>query len=242
VASVFQANLNVHNADYKPLKNIILTDDSPMTGMTWHEAAWYCNWLSGQEGLPESQWCYEQNKDGVYGPGMKAKEKFWELTGYRLPTESEWEFSCRAGAETSRFYGSAESLLPYYAWHLSNGDNHTHPVASLKPNDLGLFDMQGNSLEWCFDEYMSYPMPSGLLSVFQRNTIPADSPHTRSVAASGRRVLRGGSFLSQMTIVRSAYRLPSPSAIGSPYSSFRPARTYEPTPEQRYPCPPRKTR
>ncbi len=69
--------------DNEQLASIVRTEDSPQTAMTWYEAAWYCNWLSKTEGIPEDQWCYEPIKkenDGViYGPGMKAKGEFWKL-------------------------------------------------------------------------------------------------------------------------------------------------------------------
>ena len=100
--------------------------------MTWYEAAAYCNWLSEQEGIPKEQWCYEPNKQGKYGAGMKAKDKFWELTGYRLPTEAEWEYACRAGTVTSRYYGLTEALLPQYAWYQANGKNRTWPSRKLE--------------------------------------------------------------------------------------------------------------
>ena len=175
-------------ADQDQLKSYIRSDDSPMIAMTWYEAAWYCNWLSEQEGIPEEQWCYEQNDDGEYGPGMQARENFVALTGYRLPTESEWEYACRAGSSSSRYYGVTESLLPRYAWYLVNGENHTHPVASLKPNDFGMFDMQGNVIEWCYDAFISYPTP-------REEEAVKDAPPVASVKETASRVLRGGSFL-----------------------------------------------
>ena len=128
-----------------------------MIGLKWYEAAQYCTWLSNQEGIPEEQWCYETNGEGEYGSGMRAKDNFLELTGYRLPTEAEWEFACRAETSTSRFYGVSKTLLPRYAWYFGNGANRTHPVASLKPNDFGCFDMLGNVCKWCSDVYAIYP-------------------------------------------------------------------------------------
>ena len=131
-------------------RDYIPTDDSAQIGVSWYEAAHYCDWLSDQEKIPRDEWCYDP-KDGVYGPGLKAKNKFWELKGYRLPTQAEWEFACRAGTVTSRYYGAAEELLPHYARFAANSDNHTWPSATVEPNDWGLFDMLGNAAEVCFD-------------------------------------------------------------------------------------------
>ena len=112
-----------------------------MNGFSWYNAAAYCNWLSRQEGLPE---CYEPNPDGEYATGMKIKPDALRLGGYRLPTEAEWEYACRAGAGTSRFYGASPELLGRYAWYNANSQEQAWPCGSLQPNELGLFDMLGN--------------------------------------------------------------------------------------------------
>src|ERR1700732_4113088 len=104
--------------------------------MHWYEAAQYCNWLSKQEGIAPDQWCYEPTKREKDAAGMKAKSKFWELTGYRLPTEPEWEYACRAKTETSRYYGMNEKVLPQYAWYQNNAQYRTWPIGSLEPNDF----------------------------------------------------------------------------------------------------------
>ena len=199
----------------------VKTDDSPQTAMTWYEAAWYCNWLSEQEGISEIEWCYEPAKqDGkdAYAPGMKAKPNYLELLGYRLPTEAEWEYACRAGTVTSRYYGLTESLLPKYAWYLTNGENRAWPVASLKPNGFGLFDMLGHALEWCDDSYKSYPEAG--------NKVSEDSGTTTPATQDDRRVLRGGAFVARPGIVRSAYRSFLAPANRDFTVGFRPARTY----------------
>ncbi len=154
----------------------VLTDDSAQTGMSWCEAAHYCDWLSEREKIPRNQWCYDP-KDGVYGPGMTAKDRFWELTGYRLPTQAEWEFACRAGTVTSRYYGASDQLLPHYARFLANSEEHTWPVGTLEPNDLGSFDMLGNASEMCFD--VSSNDRKGLGNVFEdAPTVSAGRSHT----------------------------------------------------------------
>src|SRR5205823_2050413 len=121
--------------------------DCPVIGMNWFNAALYCRWLSEQEGVPEDQMCFppaDRMRDGFRLPA-----NYLSRTGYRLPTEAEWEYACRAGAATSRFYGSSEELLGRYGWYGATSQVRTHPVGLLKPNDFGLFDMHGNVWQWC---------------------------------------------------------------------------------------------
>ena len=126
--------------------------------MTWYEAAEYCNWLSEKEGISADQWCYEPNDQGKFAEGMRAKDKYLTLTGYRLPTEAEWEFACRAGTITRFYFGQNDALLANYAWYRAQQQSdRTWPVASLKPNDFGLFDMLGNVWHWCECPPRAYP-------------------------------------------------------------------------------------
>src|SRR5262249_11752668 len=88
--------------------------DGPMNGVSWYDAAAYCNWLSEREGIPESEWCYPKN----VGPGMVLPQAYLGKIGYRLPTDAEWEYACRAETVASRFYGAADDLLGEYAWYV----------------------------------------------------------------------------------------------------------------------------
>ncbi|MGB0597789.1 MAG: formylglycine-generating enzyme family protein, partial [Rubripirellula sp.] len=116
-----------------------------------------------------------------------------------------------------RYYGVTETLLPRYAWYQANGESHTHPVGSLKPNDYGLFDMQGNVFDWCYDAYESYAASS--------DEALADEPETGLVADAERRVLRGGSFNNQTSNVRSANRNNNQPDNRNNNNGLRPAST-----------------
>ncbi len=194
------------------------SSDCPVNNVTWYDAAAYCNWLSEQEGIPQEQWCYEPNKQGKYDQGMRMAANYLQGTGYRLPTEAEWEFSCRAGAATRCYFGDSDELLPRYAWYQKNSQNKTWPVGSLKPNDLGLFDMAGHISNWCQDAFKPYGKGGDGKAL-------EDIDDITDMTNSNMRVLRGGWFLNLAAQVRSANRSTNAPAIRSFVNGFRPART-----------------
>jgi formylglycine-generating enzyme required for sulfatase activity len=196
----------------------------PIGGVKWCEAAAYCNWLSQQEGIPEDQWCYEipDEPGGIWTwrfTNMKLKANYLSLTGYRLPTEAEWEYACRAGAATSRCYGETAELLTHYGWYYDNSPEQTQPEGTKKPNDGGLFDMHGNVWNWCQERYKTY-------AAAKQGQRIDDIEDIFSININESRVLRGGSFVSRASNVRSSYRLSNALANRNLYYGFRPARTY----------------
>lgn len=200
------------------------TGDCPMNSLSWYVAAAYCNWLSEQEGLPKDQWCYEPNKAGKYEAGMTMARIFLPRTGYRLPTQAEWEYACRAGTDTEFSFGDSEELLGKYCWYGGNSLSKSHPVGSLRANDLGLFDMHGNNWEWCQDTFaVNVEVKTGQVE----NVLVKDDDI---------RELRGGSFNHISSSVRSASRFNSsqPSLRGSNYG-FRTARTLPSVPPSSLP-------
>lgn len=196
----------------------VKTDDSAQVGMDWYESAAYCNWLSEKQGIPPEEWCYVANAEGNYSAGMAARPNGAGLPGYRLPTESEWEYACRAGTTTAAYCGGSQALLPHYARYGSNGEGRTWPVGSVKPNDWGLFDMLGNVLEWCHNSSTAYPTARGgrILDWFD----------TKAVGEADRRAMRGGAYRTSGFDLRCAARYDDMPALRNPSIGFRPARTW----------------
>jgi formylglycine-generating enzyme required for sulfatase activity len=191
--------------------------DGPQIGVSWYQAAAYCNWLSRREGLPE---CYEPNSSGKYAAGMKIKPDALSLGGYRLPTEAEWEYACRAGAGTSRYHGASVDLLGRYAWYNATAQDHARPCGSLLPNELGLFDMLGNVYEWCQDVPLIY------LPDLRGQMTKPESTMNALVDDTNHRLLRGGAFNGLPANVRAADRLWYQPSLRGTNNGFRPSRTY----------------
>ncbi len=158
-----------------------LLGDHPVIYVNWYDAIRYANWLSKRKGLLE-----EYSIDGEPHESIQTVE--WPqdqiYCGFRLPTEAEWEYAARGGLHVRGFFPfSGGSELDSVAWYVENSDGRTHPVASKKANEIGLFDLTGNSWEWCWDEFGSYASEE----------FGIKNPRGPGKGWSGR-VLRGGSW------------------------------------------------
>ena len=149
---------------------------------------------------------------------MRLAPDHLALTGYRLPTEAEWEYSCRAGTTTNYYYGDPEDLLVKYGWAQVIAKGRTWPVGSLKPNDLGFFDMHGNAWEWCQDVDMEFS------TLVARESVKGNDPGT-AVDGKDKRSLRGGAFLPDPGYMHSDSRFRHEPDFAFTLDGFRPART-----------------
>jgi len=143
-------------------------DDHPVENVTWHDCVSFCNKLSDTDGLMNCYTIAEIDYDGHHIEDADVTCNF-DANGYRLPTEAEWEYACRAGTTTRYCWGDVsqvilDSFLISYCWYDRNADEDywtdphadregTQPVALKKPNAFGLYDMHGNIWEWCWDWY-----------------------------------------------------------------------------------------
>lgn len=162
-------------------------DDDAATNVTWDQAAAFCEWLSKKEGKP-----------------------------YRLPTEAEWEYACRAGTTTRWWWGDEEEKVRRHAWYGNNADGPQPVDADHHRNAWGLADMAGNVWEWCNDWYDAY----------DENKV--DNPTGPAVGDC--RVLRGGSWGDDPLYLRSAYRYWFVPSYSGDYFGFRCVRVLRPEP------------
>jgi formylglycine-generating enzyme required for sulfatase activity len=155
--------------------------DKPVERVTWLAAIQFCNMRSDKEGLKR---CYDLN----------TLQCDFSADGYRLPTEAEWEYACRAGTTTRCWFGNESADLAKYGWFKGNSEKTTHPVKQKQPNPWGLYDMYGNVAEWCNDFYSDAYDPQ------------AEGKDPRGAASGTERVMRGGSFAAADDACRSSAR------------------------------------
>ncbi|MAE69990.1 MAG: serine/threonine protein kinase [Gemmatimonadetes bacterium] len=182
--------------------------DCPVDNVSWLDALLFCNELSRHHGFEAA---YEIEGDQVT----------WieRSDGYRLPTEAEWEYACRAGTESDFFDGAItapfgctvlDPVLDQIGWYCPNGGSTTHPVGLKTPNAWDLYDTAGNVSEWCWDRFGAYPVG------------PVTDPAGPDTGAS--RVRRGGSWSEAARDCRSADRSPVDPEVRSYNLGLRLAR------------------
>jgi formylglycine-generating enzyme required for sulfatase activity len=173
----------------------------PVINVSWYDAVAFCNWLSKQEGLRPAY--------TINGTNVSCD---WSVNGYRLPTEAEWEFAAKGGAQASILAVNAvyegSINLDQVAWYGGNSGKQTHPVGQKAANSLGLYDMAGNVWQWCWDLYGNYPTAN-------------QSDPRGPTSGEGLLVLRGGSWNDDAQFLRSTRRIADGIGVGIYYYGFR---------------------
>jgi formylglycine-generating enzyme required for sulfatase activity len=192
-AGTFKMGSDTGDSDEKPVHEVRLSKAFYLGKHEVTQGQWQAvmgsnpSYFKGEATLPVEQVSWEDVQEFLRK--LNAKEGG---TKYRLPTEAEWEYAARAGSTTAYSFGNDERQLGDYAWYFANSGSKTHPVGQKKPNAWGLYDMHGNVWEWVQDWYGPYSAGSAV--------DPAGP------SSGSRRVFRGGSWIFDARLCRSAYR------------------------------------
>jgi formylglycine-generating enzyme required for sulfatase activity len=190
----------------------------PAVGINWYDAVLFARWLTAEVGLSESEQCYADPATLTLDSHGHPVDRQWpfypERKGFRLPTEAEWEYACRAGTVTTFSFGSDPTAADVFGWFQGNSSGNLHPTLPLKPTGRGLVSMHGNAAEWCHDWYGF--IPGGRAS----DPLGISDGSCRSV--------RSGSYQSGLALSRSASRAGLPPEFSAPCAGLRLVRTLVP--------------
>ena len=129
--------------------------DHPVEQVSWYDAVEFCNKSGALDGRTAAYELSDIERNGDQSIKKASVKVLDNSTGYRLPTEEQWEYACRAGSTTRFFFGEDDTKLGEYAWYSKNSESKTHGVGEKKPNAWGLYDMQGNVSQWCENFFTS---------------------------------------------------------------------------------------
>jgi formylglycine-generating enzyme required for sulfatase activity len=207
LSSFYMGRTEVTQKEYQDVMGInpseFKGDNLPVESVSWYDAIEYCNKRSQREGLTPAYTINKSQKDSNNTSNNDNLK--WTVTwnrnanGYRLPTEAEWEYACRAGTMTA--YNTGSAMNDTTGWYDANSGGQTHPVGQKAANAWGLYDMHGNVAEWCWDWHRSYSSSA--------QTEP------RGAVSGSYRVMRGGYSVSSARELRSAWR-----SSGNPYKGY----------------------